>query len=307
MKFGDNLRKLRKSKKISQEELASKVGVSRQSVSKWETSEAYPEMNNILELCKIFHCKINDLVNDSIVDLDSLDEEIKLSVVKLKKETQKQMKCISKIIYIFGRIGKIMSIIGIFGVILAMVIIPIFASNIRFRDENRIEVFDKEIKYNNKDENIVLSYEGKEYELTSKEQVFAFNTVIEKLENSKITVMTCFIEISFVLLIVTLVLLCLAMKHLENLFMNIHNGDTPFTIENVEHIKKLAIFMILTIIIPNISVMLTEVIINTNLGIGFELLDLIYILFLFSMVLIFEYGYEIQLDSNGKMYGDQNE
>lgn len=307
MKFGDNLRKLRKSKKISQEELASKVGVSRQSVSKWETSEAYPEMNNILELCKIFHCKINDLVNDSIVDLDSLDEEIKLSVVKFKKETQKQMKCISKIIYVFGRIGKIMSIIGIFGVIFAMVIIPIFASNIRFRDDNRIEVFDKEIKYNNKDENIVLSYEGKEYELTSKEQVFAFNTVIEKLENSKITVMTCFIEISFVLLIVTLVLLCLAMKHLENLFMNIHNGDTPFTIENVEHIKKLAIFMILTIIIPNISGMLTEVIINTNLGIGFELLDLIYILFLFSMALIFEYGYEIQLDSNGKMYGDQNE
>ncbi len=37
MKFGDNLRKLRKSKKLSQEDLAEKVNVSRQSVSKWET------------------------------------------------------------------------------------------------------------------------------------------------------------------------------------------------------------------------------------------------------------------------------
>lgn len=37
MKFGDNLRTLRKNKKISQEALAEKVGVSRQSVSKWET------------------------------------------------------------------------------------------------------------------------------------------------------------------------------------------------------------------------------------------------------------------------------
>ncbi len=37
MKFGDNLRNLRKSKKISQEELAEKMLVSRQSVSKWET------------------------------------------------------------------------------------------------------------------------------------------------------------------------------------------------------------------------------------------------------------------------------
>ena len=71
MKFGDNLRNLRKNKKLSQEELAEKVMVSRQSVSKWETGEAYPEMNNILELCKIFHCNIGDLVNDNMTDIDS--------------------------------------------------------------------------------------------------------------------------------------------------------------------------------------------------------------------------------------------
>ena len=37
MKFGENLKKLRKSKKLSQETLAEKMNVSRQSVSKWET------------------------------------------------------------------------------------------------------------------------------------------------------------------------------------------------------------------------------------------------------------------------------
>ena len=74
MKFGDNLKKMRKKKNLSQEELAEKVRVSRQSVSKWETGDAYPEMNNLLELCKIFKCQINDLVNDSIIDIDSLDE-----------------------------------------------------------------------------------------------------------------------------------------------------------------------------------------------------------------------------------------
>lgn len=37
MKFGDNLRNLRKSKKLSQEDLAEKMNVSRKSVSKWET------------------------------------------------------------------------------------------------------------------------------------------------------------------------------------------------------------------------------------------------------------------------------
>ena len=66
MKFGDNLKKIRILKKLSQEDLAEKINVSRQSISKWETGDAYPTMNNLLELCKIFHCKINDLVNDRV-------------------------------------------------------------------------------------------------------------------------------------------------------------------------------------------------------------------------------------------------
>ena len=54
MKFGDNLKNIRKSKKISQEDLADKLGVSRQSISKWETGENYPSMQNIVCLCSIF-------------------------------------------------------------------------------------------------------------------------------------------------------------------------------------------------------------------------------------------------------------
>ena len=88
MKFGDNLKLIRKSKKMSQEELAEKVNVSRQSVSKWETGEAYPEMNNILELCKIFNCKINDLVHEDMSDISSLDEEIVMKVAKLNEKSK---------------------------------------------------------------------------------------------------------------------------------------------------------------------------------------------------------------------------
>lgn len=107
MNFGQNLKNLRKSKNMSQEELAERVNVSCQSVSKWETGEAYPEMNNILELCKIFHCHINDLVNDNILDIDSLDEDVKMSAVKFKKEKQKQMKGISNVLSLIGKIGSI--------------------------------------------------------------------------------------------------------------------------------------------------------------------------------------------------------
>ena len=107
MKFGDNLKNLRRINDISQEKLAEKVGVSRQSVSKWETGETYPEMNNILALCKIFHCNINDLVNDSIIDMDSLDDEIKMNVVKFKEEKQKKVKVLAKVISVIAKIGRI--------------------------------------------------------------------------------------------------------------------------------------------------------------------------------------------------------
>ncbi len=126
MKFGDNLKKLRKSKKLSQEDLAEKMRVSRQSVSKWETGEAYPEMNNILELCKIFHCCINDLVNDKIIDKEGLDEETKNNVVKLQKEEQQKIKGLSKTIAIASKIGNIFCKIALLFIVLIMIVTPFF-------------------------------------------------------------------------------------------------------------------------------------------------------------------------------------
>ena len=147
MKFGENLYNLRKGHKMSQEARAETVGVSRQSVSKWENGEAYPEMDNILKLCNIFHCKINDLVHEDLVDIDSLDEEIKMSVVKFKKEKQKKMKGLSKAIYIIARIGKIITTTAIPIVILSMIILPYLINNIDIVDNQFVfKVLDDKIK-----------------------------------------------------------------------------------------------------------------------------------------------------------------
>ena len=307
MKFGDNLKKIRKLKKLSQEDLAEKVGVSRQSVSKWETGDAYPEMNNILELCKIFHCKINDLVNDSIIDMNSFDEEIKMNVVKFKKEEQRQMKVLSKIVYILARIGKIASVIGVVGIVISMIAVGYVGNHLKVKDNNIIEIFDETIEYQHAEEELIIKYNNMEKVITDSNEKIVINTMIDKLENHSILMVIGFVETAFTFLIITLVLLYLSMKHLENLFMNIHDGATPFTMDNVNHIKKLAIFMIAVIIIPNISGVLMGYIINEDLGVGFEMLDFVYILFLFSMAYIFQYGYEIQLDSKGIMYGDDYE
>lgn len=48
--FNDNLNKYRKQKGLSQEELAFRLGVSRQSVSKWESGQSTPELERIIEI-----------------------------------------------------------------------------------------------------------------------------------------------------------------------------------------------------------------------------------------------------------------
>ena len=51
---------------LTQEGLSEKLNVSRQTVSKWETDDAMPEMDKALELCKIFNCTLDNLFRDEM-------------------------------------------------------------------------------------------------------------------------------------------------------------------------------------------------------------------------------------------------
>lgn len=77
MSFRDNLQHLRATRNMTQEQLAMLVGVSRQSVTKWESERAYPEMDKLLKLCQIFDCSLDDLVQG---DLTTRQAEPELAV-----------------------------------------------------------------------------------------------------------------------------------------------------------------------------------------------------------------------------------
>ena len=66
MSFNEKLQILRKEMKLSQEQLADKLNVSRQAVSKWESGASYPEMDKLIALCKLFKCSIDDLTNTDV-------------------------------------------------------------------------------------------------------------------------------------------------------------------------------------------------------------------------------------------------
>lgn len=76
MNFGSNLQHLRSiHKNMTQEELASKLGVSRQTISKWELNQGNPELDKLEEICKFFNCKADELLfNDIRIANDSCSE-----------------------------------------------------------------------------------------------------------------------------------------------------------------------------------------------------------------------------------------
>ena len=61
--FHDNLVTLRKMKNMTQEDIAEKIGVSRQSVAKWETGETVPDLDKCKILAEIFEVSLDDLAN----------------------------------------------------------------------------------------------------------------------------------------------------------------------------------------------------------------------------------------------------
>lgn len=284
MKFGENLYILRKKQKISQEKLAEKIGVSRQSVSKWENGTAYPEMNRIFELCKIFHCKLNDLVNDNILDFDSLDKEVKMSVVKFNKEKQNKLKIVSKTISIFSKILQVITIIISAVMIMSMLFIPSVINNTNV-DNGSIIVADKNVMEFNLDQ-------------------MTTNTIVNVFEEHSKLEIILYTEIIMICLTVSVMIISFAMLYLAKLFDSISKGDTPFTLENLKNIKRVAILFISYLIFPDVSGTLFQWITKIDMNIDYEITKIFYVLIIICIYYIFDYGHQIQLDSKGKIYGE---
>lgn len=66
MSFRTNLQYLRAERHMTQEQLAMLLGVSRQSVTKWEAEKSYPEMDKLIKMCQIFECSLDDLVQGDV-------------------------------------------------------------------------------------------------------------------------------------------------------------------------------------------------------------------------------------------------
>ena len=87
MIFADKLIKLRKRAGYSQEELAEKMGVTRQSVSKWESAQSIPDIEKIIKISELFGVSTDYLLKDNIeetVDINKDDVNIYINRIILR-------------------------------------------------------------------------------------------------------------------------------------------------------------------------------------------------------------------------------
>ncbi|MGN0370758.1 MAG: helix-turn-helix transcriptional regulator [Butyrivibrio sp.] len=81
MRLGDNIQYLRKMNDITQEELADRLSVSRQTISKWEMNQAYPEIPKLMEIGNIFHCKVDELLKEDMGKHEDVYSEITIKEI----------------------------------------------------------------------------------------------------------------------------------------------------------------------------------------------------------------------------------
>lgn len=98
MKLSENLKRIRKDNNLSQEQLAEKLGVSRQAVSKWESGQSYPEMDKVLLICKLFNYNIDELMNENVKEVN----ENKQSKININKYIDDFFEYITKTVDMFS-------------------------------------------------------------------------------------------------------------------------------------------------------------------------------------------------------------
>ena len=82
MYLSKNIQLLRRQRRVTQEQLAEQMKVSRQTISKWESGEMTPELQKLIELCELFSCKLDELVREDMFADDDIFSPIEIRHVE---------------------------------------------------------------------------------------------------------------------------------------------------------------------------------------------------------------------------------
>ena len=112
MEISKKIIELRKKRQMTQEELANRVNVSRQTVSKWENGTVLPDINNLKELSRVFEVSVDELLDNekAVRDDNEIVEAINYSAGIVKKHWRK----VGYVVIIYGIAMTLFGVIGHF-------------------------------------------------------------------------------------------------------------------------------------------------------------------------------------------------
>lgn len=117
MNLGEKLFELRKTKNLTQDEVAEKLNVTRQTVSKWETNQSSPDFDKIVPICELFEIGVEELITgkkEEKQEKNEEQEENKEKVLTKQEAKEKSAKVVSGSIFIY-----------ILAVALIMILVPV--------------------------------------------------------------------------------------------------------------------------------------------------------------------------------------
>lgn len=117
MNLGERLFELRKTKNLTQDEVAEKLNVTRQTVSKWETNQSSPDFDKIVPICELFEIGVEELITgkkEEKQEKNEEQEEKKEKVLTKQEAKEKSAKVVSGSIFIY-----------ILAVALIMILVPV--------------------------------------------------------------------------------------------------------------------------------------------------------------------------------------
>lgn len=89
MEISNQIKQRRTAAGISQEELADRIFISRQTLSNWETGKTYPDINSLLRLSEVFHVSLDELVKG---DIKAMEEQIKNEDIEIYRIETNRLK-----------------------------------------------------------------------------------------------------------------------------------------------------------------------------------------------------------------------
>lgn len=226
---------------------------------------------------------------------------------KLNEKEKKYLKRISKVLSVFAAIAKVLVTIAIPLTIISMIILFVvfnkfdYHNNTLYFDNNRVFT----IEENNDGMTLVYDDETSELLKIDIEDQVTLLKVKNFMNNNVKDKILAYIEIYLLSVVATAVVSRMILDKVKRFFGNIHDGNTPFTEENTEFLRKIWVLRLVNLGISMVVSIILQILISSDTSELLEVNGIFEILTIIVIYYVFRYGTMLQSKSKMTIYGEE--